>query len=339
MKKTKIIIHSLIWLLYLIYTFLISILTLYRSNNNYQFDVLELFDFTMLLFFLKTFILFYFSYFVLTPKLLLNKRFYSYLFSAIIIALILLEVNYGMLFFEYKLKSMFFLAWLSDALTNIIYVVLGSFVYLVFKWIDDNKKQQALEQKHLNTQLALVKAQTSPHFLFNTLNNIDVLIENEPSKASEYLNKLSDILRFMLYDSSEELIPIQQELDYINKYVELQKLRTSNKDYVKTNFLINSENVEVAPMIFIPFIENAFKHTTNKKVKNAIIINFEVNHETIIFECINKFTENKSTDKRSGIGLELIQNRLDLIYGDNYKIDIAIVDKNYKVFLTIKITD
>src|ERR1044071_687955 len=114
-------------------------------------------------------------------------------------------------------------------------------------------------------ELALIKSQINPHFLFNTINNIDVLIAKDSAKASEYLNKLSGILRYMIYETRNEKISLAGELDYIEKYLELQKIRTANPDYV--NFQISGEanNLKIAPMILFPFIENAFKHTENKK--------------------------------------------------------------------------
>ncbi|PZR25787.1 MAG: hypothetical protein DI538_27040, partial [Azospira oryzae] len=132
-------------------------------------------------------------------------------------------------------------------------------------WYDEIHIKEVLISKNLQTELALLKAQLNPHFLFNTLNNIDVLIDRSPEKASIYLKKLSDILRFMLYDSHVDVIPLKQELEYISKYIDLQIIRTANAKFVSYKVQHDSLDVEIAPMLFIPFIENAFKHSTDKK--------------------------------------------------------------------------
>ena len=136
----------------------------------------------------------------------------------------------------------------------------------------DIKLKADLENKNNQMELALVKSQINPHFLFNTINNIDVLIEKDAVKASAYLNKLSDIMRFMLYETKEERTPLKQELTYIEKYIDLQRIRTSNPNYVNYNVEGKPDNLVIAPMLFIPFIENAFKHAENKKIENAINI-------------------------------------------------------------------
>ncbi len=119
-------------------------------------------------------------------------------------------------------------------------------------------------------ELALVKSQINPHFLFNTINNIDVLISKDAERASAYLNKLSDIMRFMLYETKPAKIPLPKELTYIEKFIELQKIRTTNEHYVNYSIKGDTANFMIPPMLLISFIENAFKYADNKKVENAI---------------------------------------------------------------------
>lgn len=141
-------------------------------------------------------------------------------------------------------------------------------------WYNDIKTKVELTKKNYEMEIALMKAQINPHFLFNTINNIDGLIQEDSDKASEYLNKLSDIMRFMLYETKTEKIYLAKELAYIGKYIELQKIGTSNPGYVKYEVQGEPANLLVEPMLFIPFIENAFKHTDDKRVENAIKIRF-----------------------------------------------------------------
>ncbi len=185
-------------------------------------------------------------------------------------------------------------------------------------------------------EMALVKAQLDPHFLFNTLNNIDVLIEKNPKEASHYLKKLSDIMRFMLYQTKGEEIPLTKELEYIEKYIELQKIRTANPNYV--HFAVSGEPKEkkVAPMVFIPFIENAFKHSKNKKIDHAVGIDIQIEDHSIVFKCQNKFQPHQlSSNGENGLGNDLIQKRLQLLYPEKHTLVAGRQNGHYNVELTI----
>jgi two-component system LytT family sensor kinase len=162
------------------------------------------------------------------------------------------------------------------------------------------------------------------------------MITKDPAKASVYLNKLSDIMRFMLYETKAESISLSKELTYIEKYVELQKIRTSNLSYV--NYTINGDagDLMIAPMLFIPFIENAFKHTENKKLEDAININIDIIKEKIVFACENRITEeSQNKSDINGLGNELIEKRLKLLYPNKHTLEVSNKDQIYSVKLTI----
>jgi LytS/YehU family sensor histidine kinase len=205
-------------------------------------------------------------------------------------------------------------------------------------WYSEIRIKEQLVQKNLRSELALLKAQINPHFLFNTINNIDVLIEKDPKAASQYLKQLSDIMRFMLNDVPSEFIPLTKELEYITKYIELQKIRTSNEKYVKFTIIGANEKLMVAPAIFIPFIENAFKHSTNKKIENAIDIKIEITDFELSFTCIN-FYDNSNTfvQEKSGLGIDLIKQRLQLLYKDKHDLDIIKTDNKFEIKLRIRL--
>jgi two-component system LytT family sensor kinase len=225
-------------------------------------------------------------------------------------------------------------------LFSLIHVISGCFIHGFITWYDDIRYKQTLEKKNLQTELALLKAQINPHFLFNTLNNIDVLIEKDALKASAYLKKLSDILRFMLYENQSEQIELAQELSYIEKYIELQKIRTSNANFVCFEVRGHPEGIKVPPMIFIPFIENAFKHATDKKIDKAIDIFIFIKEQELHFSCINTFREEGSiVDKNSGLGVNLIKNRLDLLYNTNYRLDVVKSENKFSVQLKLLLND
>jgi two-component system LytT family sensor kinase len=204
-------------------------------------------------------------------------------------------------------------------------------------WYANIKLIEDLRKKNYETELALVKSQISPHFLFNTLNNIDVLIAKDATKASEYLNKLSDIMRFMLYETKTENIPMTKELSYIEKYIDLQKIRSANPDYVNYRVVGRpSPQLSIPPMLFIPFIENAFKHTESNKAESTIKINIEIEKDKIIFLCQNSYKKaNEAHVGDNGLGNGLIKRRLDLLYPNNHTLVVDHGPDTYKVTLII----
>lgn len=204
--------------------------------------------------------------------------------------------------------------------------ILGLVMRGFIDWYGDIKVKEELNKKNYDMELALIKAQINPHFLFNTINNIDMLIQKDATKASDYLNKLSDMMRFMLYETKTEKITLAKELSYIEKYIELQRIRTSNLNYIKYSVSGSIDNLLIEPMLFIPFIENAFKHAENKKQDDAIKIMFLIENNRVVFECINAYsTEIQVKSEHGGLGNDLIQRRLSLLYPDHH---IEISDKN-----------
>ena len=143
-------------------------------------------------------------------------------------------------------------------------------------------------------------------------------------------------MRFMLYETKTDKIELSKELTYIEKYIELQKIRSSNPTYV--NFVLEGSpnHLLIEPMLFIPFIENAFKHTENKSLENAISIRITIKQEMIIFECENKFSVNsKNKSELNGLGNGLIEKRLQLLYPNNHTLEIATENNIYKLKLTL----
>lgn len=221
----------------------------------------------------------------------------------------------------------------------VLFGVIGLVLKGFLTWLDELKLKEELVEKNHKMELALVKAQLDPHFLFNTINNIDVLITKDPAEASRYLNKLSDMMRFMLYETKTEEVPLTQELQYIEKYVELQRIRTANPNYVQYAVEGSAEQRMVAPMIFIPFIENAFKHATNKKQDHAIDIDIQIAPDQITFRCANKYEANGQAKKQvngaNGLGNELIERRLQLLYPETHQLTVDHQNGHYQVELSL----
>jgi len=235
-----------------------------------------------------------------------------------------------------ELGSMTLFLSMLALINGIIGLVMRGFI----TWYGDIRLKEELKRRNYEVELALIKSQLNPHFLFNTINNIDVLIEKDPVKASAYLNKLSDIMRFMLYESKSNQVPLGRELTYIEKYIELQRIRTSNPDYVVYDVKGHSGNFMIEPMLFIPFIENAFKHAEHKKSENALRIEFEIQPASILFRCENRYSHEANTKPdHIGLGNELIKKRLELLYPGKHQLTVIRQDGFYKVSLILDLNE
>jgi two-component system LytT family sensor kinase len=215
--------------------------------------------------------------------------------------------------------------------------IMGGLFRFFVDWMNKDKVQLQLSRQNLQSELALLRTQINPHFLFNSLHNIDTLILVNPQKASDSLIKLSDLMRYTLYDADTEFIELSKEIDYIKKYINLQELRLTNKNLISFTVEGSVQIIKVAPMLFISFIENAFKHITDKEVEAGISIQFKITEHRILFNVTNAFDLTKSTvkDETSGIGLDNVKRRLELIYPESHKLDISTYENRYKVELTI----
>ena len=351
MKKSIIVLlHIGFWLCYLL---LIAIMVgvFYRSSGHsvdQTARVLNAFRsiFTFALF--PSVITFYLYYFLIFQRHLKQNKIFLSIISGLLISLGAAVLGYILIRYQIETGQMVDMDeggkhGRSTAIRTIIVMTIiasiSGMVALVIKgfitWFDELKLKEELKQKNHDTEMALVKAQLDPHFLFNTLNNIDTLILNNAKEASNYLNMLSDILRFMLYETKTDRILLEHEIEYIKKYIELQKIRTSNLNYVHFQVTGSPGNKTIAPLIFIPFIENAFKHGDFKDPEFPLIINLlNFNNE------LSFMVENKKglyqKDKLHGIGIANLKRRLALIYPDRHFFDIEESERSYKATLTIK---
>ena len=242
--------------------------------------------------------------------------------------------------FEATLKTnvIFFFNNLLGAVKVSVFAII---CYLSIDWYSKYKKTKELEKQNLQSELALLKNQVNPHFLFNTLNNIDSLIKSNPEHASQSLVELSGMMRYMLYETDPLMVPLQKELDYINNYLKLQKLQYPNQELVTYSQWGDPSNKQVVPMIFIPFIENAFKHCTDKNKKHAISFNLDITDTHINFRTrnISDKTHVINKDSSSGVGLETVRRRLELIYPNKHSLKIYEKDDLFCVELSIETND
>lgn len=291
---------------------------------------------------------FYTAYFLLVPRLLARKKFVQFGLAAVMVIVLsallgwsafrVLRDYFHVVDFPRDLghvNRLVVMLYLNYSATGLFY---GSLMKAFFTWYADIRVKEELKRKNVQTELALLKAQLNPHFLFNTLNNIDNLIITSSDAASNYLNKLSGILRFTLYEANGDSIFLSQELDHIQQYIDLQRLRTSNTRFVRFEVAGQPGQLQIAPMLFTPFIENAFKHSTNKKIEHAIDIHLAIEGNTLHFTCSNAIPQSLATPlaNNGGLGIELIRNRLALLY-PGHQLDIIITDNRYTVTLKLKL--
>jgi sensor histidine kinase YesM len=342
MKKSVIsVLHAGYWILYLILVLFFFQVMRFRSSDN-RTVVHLLFSQAGFFAFLPGMLGFYSFYLILFPQFLSKKKIAALFISGIAVSIscAVLTMLVLSLLFDAKWNLMqpvelsFMIIFMS--LLAIVHGIIGLVMKGFITWFGDIKLKEELNRKNYEIELALVKSQINPHFLFNTINNIDVLIEMDAAKASMYLNKLSDIMRFMLYETKTEQIPLSKELAYIEKYIELQKIRTANLHYVHYAVEGDAGNLMIAPMLFIPFIENAFKHAENKKMEDAISIKFVIENDKISFNCENHYNKNaKITSGYSGLGDELINKRLMLLYPGKHSLNVSDENEIYKVKLIL----
>jgi LytS/YehU family sensor histidine kinase len=196
-------------------------------------------------------------------------------------------------------------------------------------------------QEEKEAELKLLKAQLNPHFLFNTLNNLYGLSVVKSDKLPSLMLKLSDLLRYSLYETKDMLVPLEKEIQYLENYISLEKIRLENQTTIEFNNSGSIESKSIAPMLLIVFVENAFKHLGDvKNKKSSVLVDLKVEHETLCFECTNSVDESKLNETalekgRSGIGLNNVKKRLQLLYPNKHQLKIDNKNGYYHIKLKL----
>lgn len=232
-----------------------------------------------------------------------------------------------------QLKAFYF----SSMGHNLLYAFYGILFRMGIDWFAERERQKELERQQTRTELALLRSQVNPHFLFNILNNIHSFSARDPEKTSFAIIKLADIMRYMLYDAAAELVPAEKEINYIRSYLDLQKLRYRDPGFVDFSADPVAPGVMIPPLLFIPFIENAFKHG-RKSTSDKIVIEIGITDESIRFYCRNAKRELTETEQKmdKGIGIGNIRRRLDLLYPGRYTLEIGDGEGHFTVSLIIQ---
>ncbi|MCX6305826.1 MAG: histidine kinase [Bacteroidetes bacterium] len=203
------------------------------------------------------------------------------------------------------------------------------------RWIEVENEKVKLEKENVSNQLALLKTQVSPHFFMNTLNNIHSLVDTNTEEAKEAIIKLSKMMRYLLYETEAEQTTLKKEVEFLESYINLMKLRFSEKVRITLTLPGTIPDAAIPPFLFTSFIENAFKHGISYKNDSFITIDLIPGKEKLLFTIKNSKTEKSQINEFSGIGIENTRKRLALLYGNNYHLDIIDNDELFTVNLTV----
>lgn len=231
------------------------------------------------------------------------------------------------------MPMMFYLRIITGLLSSFfLFLLLGGFIYLAYSFLKSQDEKKQLENANLTAENNLLKSQINPHFLFNTLNSIYALALQRSDKTERSIMKLSEILRYMVYETGSEKILLEKDIYYISSYIELQRLRLSSRVPIDYELKGSMDHVYISPLILITFIENAFKHGISFANEDGIGILIEVVDKTLTLRVHNPLAKNGLHDA-GGVGLKNVKRRLDLLYPGKYWLNIATEAKTYVVTL------
>jgi hypothetical protein len=232
----------------------------------------------------------------------------------------------------------FFMSPLFNFLMMAVLVIgLNVAIKLMFRLIREGQRMKELEKQKLQSELEYLKHQMNPHFFMNTLNNIHALIDINAEKAKATVLDLSKMMRYVLYDTQQSKLPLEKEIQFLTNYVDLMKLRYTDQVEIKIHFPKDIPSVQAPPLLFIPFLENAFKHGVSYRYKSFIHFSIHVTESRLQCEITNSKFEGKTAPSENGIGLENIKKRLRLLYHDNYTLTICDEKEKFKVCLIIPV--
>ncbi len=298
----------------------------------------------------------YLMLYLVLPKLYLKKKYIAGFLVTVIIWFL------GGVIFFYLFKDVF--PWMLSVLPaqytentrrmpavaffmGVTYMIKGVFTVTSFAlglkfvkhWYLKEQRNLQLQKENTAAQMQLLTAQVHPHFLFNTLNNIFSQTQTESPKGSKMIMGLSDMLRYILYEGQKPLVPLKQELQMIAEYINLEKIRYGNKLDVHVLIPDRAEDIYIAPLLLLPFIENAFKHgTSNMLVNPWINLTIEIKHTLLVMKLMNgKSPGREPKQGNSGIGINNVRKRLELLYKDKYDLQIREEDEVFVVDLKVEL--
>jgi two-component system, LytTR family, sensor kinase len=295
--------------------------------------------------FLYLMLAFYLFYLYIAPLFLNRKNLTGFFTVSLLVVLVMPFFGYTILFiiralfdgtFENFYKGYSLRMHMSGFYPVLTAAVFGSFFRIIISWFAEMNQKAELDKQKLTVELNLLKSKLNPHFLFNTLNNIDSLIQKDPEEASSALIRLSDIMRYLTYETASDLVTLEKEIEYIRNFIELFRIRIKSAEDIRFD-AEGDLNVRISPALFVPLIENAFKFVSFGNDKPAVSINITSRQGIVIFEISNMYdkTRENPENKNSGYGLSNLKKRLDLAYPGKHKLNIEKGEQQFCVKLMI----
>ncbi len=327
----KILLHSFLWLLLFIYP-LVSLDSEYLIYRNW-------------LSLSSIFLVFYINYFFLVDHFFLNnKKVHFYILNGLLIIIQYVILSYFLKFkiFHPSIEGVQTGEIRSGAMTTVqvilpIILSIGMCVGLKINTkLNKNKLTlQQVRQNQLDTEIKYLKYQVQPHFLFNTLNNIYALIDSSPVKAKASIHSMSKMMRYVLHDASTSKVPLVKEIEFLERYIDLMQLRISSNLTLEKNFPVINQPIQIAPLLLISFIENAFKHGIDAVQHSFIKIELTIDNHRLKYSVTNSSFPEREKVTDSGIGLENLKKRLELLYPNNFELITKEINRQYFATLTL----
>lgn len=285
----------------------------------------------------------YFNLYILAPRYLEKGKYQKYLtgiVGLVIVILLGITVLQAVLYDFRGIRELndtylIILNFISSTFSIGLMLAGTSTLLLLCHWIGHNQRIGELESTTLQSELKHLKRQINPHFLFNMLNNANVLLKKNPEEASQLLFKLEDLLRYQINDSSKDKVLLSSDIHFLNDFLNLEKIRRDKFEYVISREG-EIDKVSLPPLLFIPFVENAVKHNPDSEHESYVHLSFKVWKNELAFQCINSKpvkAQEKTANQTGGLGLKNIRRRLDLLYPDRHTLDIVENKNSYKVNL------
>ncbi len=350
MMNSRILKHFLFWFFYLafeVYTQFEWVLGQYKQFTPWQVFYMVFSAETMLVLFIKIPIVY--TMFLLIAHYNTNRLKKLNLIVAGLVVMIMILVLYQYLSFYvidskiYKLKTglkLFDFQNLLNSFMDTIFILVAATSVKQYSISERLRaREQLLIKQKLEAELNFLKAQINPHFLFNTLNNIYALARKKSDKTPSVVVKLSKLLRFVLYESQHKKITLAKEIQFLKDYIELEKIRYDNRLDIKFDWQADDLNTNLAPLLLIPLVENAFKHGASETISNAFIdICLTLNNGLLSFNIKNSFEYNNKSETADGIGLKNLRRQLELLY-PIFSLRIKIENENFNATLLIDLTN
>lgn len=288
----------------------------------------------------------YLNYFYFLPRFLKDKNglryFLQFLVSfAMIMTCRLLFERYIIDGFTREARYLYTTRFVVQVITtNLFIVIFLAMIRFAVDWFEFEARQKNIENEKLTAELNFLKAQINPHFLFNTLNNLYYLAYTKSSNTTEVIAKLSQMMRYMMYDTNYELVALSKEIEYMENYISLEKLRLNEQIPIRFDVDGNPDDILIAPLIFITFLENAFKHgVSNNQSKAWVNVSILIRGGECVYRVENSKLPASARDghQKSGIGLQNVKRRLDLSYPGRHTLNVEDLPDRYAVQLNIQL--